>query len=42
LMALSNVVEVISNSENSVLVRFRHVKDMYLFNYSLLPSDWYQ
>jgi hypothetical protein len=42
LMALSNVVEVISNPLNSVLVRFRHVKDTYLFNYSLLPSDWYQ
>jgi hypothetical protein len=42
LLALSNVVEVIDNPVNSVYVKFRHVKDTYLFNYSLLPTDWYQ
>jgi hypothetical protein len=42
LMALSNVVEVIDNPINSVYVKFRHVKDTYGFNYSLLSTDWYQ
>jgi hypothetical protein len=42
LMALSSPVEVIDNPTNTVLVKFRHGKNTFGFNYDLLPADWYQ
>jgi hypothetical protein len=42
LMAMSNPVEVISNAANTVYVEFRHNKNFFGFNYSLLATDWYQ
>jgi hypothetical protein len=42
LFSISNLVEVATNTPNTCLVAFRHTRNTFGFNYSLLPDTWYQ